>query len=422
LFKKILSNIEEKEYFKLEIIYDINKWVEQYPVMHEIIKFLGVILLALAAYIIAKRFVLKYIFKLVRKTRVEWDNLILNERLLKRIAYIPPLLVLQQFVYLLPDAGNFVSKILNSLLVLTVILILGSLINSLNSVYEKIPRFRDRPIKGYLQLVKIFIYIFGTIIVIGILAAKEPWTLITGLGALTAVIILVFRDTILSFVASIQISSYDLIKKGDWIEVPKYGADGDVIDIALHTVKVQNWDKTITVIPTYKLIEESFKNWRGMKETGGRRIKRSIYIDLSSVKFLDDDLFERLSKIQSLSEYLKTRKNEIEEYNKKYNIDVTVPVNGRRLTNIGTFRAYLKEYLNRRGDINTNLTFLVRQLDPGPNGLPVEIYVFANTTEWAKYEDIQSDVFDHIFAVVPHFGLKIFQNPTGNDFKKLSGN
>ena len=306
---------------KIQLISDINRWFEQYPATHEIIKFLGVVLLALAAYIITKRFILKYLLKIVRKTRLEWDDLVLNERLLKRIAYIPPLIVLQQFVYLLPDAGDFVSKILNSLLVLIVIFSFGSLINSLNIVYEKIPRFRDRPIKGYLQLVKIFIYIFGTIIVIGILAAKEPWTLITGLGALTAVIILVFRDTILSFVASIQISSYDLIKKGDWIEVSKYGADGDVIDIALHTVKIQNWDKTITVIPTYKLIEESFKNWRGMKETGGRRIKRSIYIDLSSVKFLDDDLYERLSKIQSLSEYLKTRKSEIEEYNKKYNID-----------------------------------------------------------------------------------------------------
>jgi len=401
----------------LETIFNINKWLEQYPVLIENIKFLGILFLAFISYVITKKIILKYISKVVSKTSIEWDDIVLNEKLLRRISYIPPVLVLQQFVYLLPDAGSLIGKILNALMVLIFLLIFGSLTNSLNNIYERIPRFRDRPIKGYVQLIKIFIYIFGVIIVVGILTAQKPWTLITGLGALTAVIILVFRDTILSFVASIQISSYDLIKKGDWIEVQKYGADGDVIDIALHTVKIQNWDKTITVIPTYKLIEESFKNWRGMKETGGRRIKRSIYIDLSSVKFLDDDLYERLSKIQSLSEYLKTRKSEIEEYNKKYNIDVTVPVNGRRLTNIGTFRAYLKEYLKRREDINTNLTFLVRQLDPGPTGLPIEIYVFANTTEWAKYEDIQSDIFDHIFAVVPHFELKIFQNPAGSDFK-----
>ncbi|HDQ45154.1 MAG TPA: mechanosensitive ion channel [bacterium] len=403
-----------------EFINAIDKWLAQYPLLNENIKFFGILLLALSVYVVTRMICLKYVAKLVRKTSVDWDEIILNEGLLKRISCIPPILVLRQFIHLLPDALTSIGKILDSVVVLLILLIIGSLIDSVIRLIERIPRFRDRPVKGYIQIVKIIVYIFGGILIIGILTAKEIWTLITGLGALTAIIILIFKDTILSFVASLQISSYDLVKEGDWIEVPKYGADGDVIDIALHTVKVQNWDKTITVIPTYKLIEESFKNWRGMQETGGRRIARSIYIDLSSVKFLDDDLYERLSRINSLSEYLKNKKQEIDEYNNKHHVDVTVPVNGRRLTNLGTFRAYLKEYLKRREDLNTNLTFLVRHLSPGPTGLPIEIYVFAGTTRWADYEDIQSDIFDHIFAVVPHFELRIFQNPTGNDFKALA--
>lgn len=404
----------------MKILDYINTWLKQFPVLYENIKLLGILLLAITVYVITKKFILKYLLKYVRSTSIKWDDLLLNEKLLRRISYIPPIIILRQFAYLLPDAETFIGRLLSSVIIFIILLIVGSLINSVNSIYENIPKYKDRPIKGYTQIIKIVLYILGSILILGILTAQEPWTIITGLGALTAIIILVFRDTILSFVASLQISSYDLVKKRDWIEVPKYGADGDVIDIALHTIKVQNWDKTITVIPTHKLVEESFKNWRGMQETGGRRIKRSIYIDLSSVKFLDEELYKKLSKINSLSEYLKNKKKEIEEYNKKHNIDISVPVNGRKLTNLGTFRAYLKEYLRRREDINTNLTFLIRHLDPGPTGLPIEIYVFANTIKWVEYEDVQSDIFDHIFAVMEHFELKIFQNPTGNDFRELT--
>lgn len=404
----------------MKILDYINTWLKQFPILYENIKLLGILLLAITVYVITKKFILKYLLKYVRSTSIKWDDLLLNEKLLRRISYIPPIIILRQFAYLLPDAETLIGRLLSSVIVFIILLIVGSLINSVNSIYENLPKYKDRPIKGYTQIIKIVLYILGSILILGILTAQEPWTIITGLGALTAIIILVFRDTILSFVASLQISSYDLVKKGDWIEVPKYGADGDVIDIALHTIKVQNWDKTITVIPTHKLVEESFKNWRGMQETGGRRIKRSIYIDLSSVKFLDEELYKKLSKINSLSEYLKNKKKEIEEYNKKHNIDISVPVNGRKLTNLGTFRAYLKEYLRRREDINTNLTFLIRHLDPGPTGLPIEIYVFANTIKWVEYEDVQSDIFDHIFAVMEHFELKIFQNPTGNDFRELT--
>ena len=237
---------------------------------------------------------------------------------------------------------------------------------------------------------------------------------------MTAVLLLIFRDTILSFIASLQITSNDLVRVGDWIEVPKFGADGDVIDIALHTVKIQNWDKTITVIPTHKLIDETFKNWRGMAQSGGRRIKRSILIDIESIRICDDALVERLKKIHLITDYVQDKLQELDEYNAEQQIDTSSPVNGRRMTNIGTFRAYVVAYLRHHKRIHQQMTFLVRQLPPGPTGLPLEIYVFTNDTAWAKYEAIQADIFDHILAVVPEFDLRVFQSPTGRDFSNLS--
>ena len=219
--------------------------------------------------------------------------------------------------------------------------------------------------------------------------------------------------------ASVQINSYDLIRKGDWIEMKKYGADGDVIDISLNVIKVQNWDKTIVVVPTYKLLEESFINWRGMQMTGSRRIKRSILIDVNSVKFCDEEMLNRFKKYQMISEYLETKTEEIKKYNVEHGFDESQLINGRRLTNLGTFRIYLENYLKKRQDVNTGLTFMVRHLDPGPTGIPIEVYVFAATTQWVKYEGIQADIFDHIFAVVPLFDLKVFQTPSGTDFRSL---
>ena len=237
---------------------------------------------------------------------------------------------------------------------------------------------------------------------------------------MTAVLLLIFRDTILSFIASLQITSNDLVRVGDWIEVPKFGADGDVKDIALHTVKIQNWDKTITVIPTHKLIDETFKNWRGMAQSGGRRIKRSVLMDIESIKICDDALVERLKKIHLITDYVQDKLLELEKYNVEQQVDTSSPVNGRRMTNIGTFRAYVVAYLRQHKKIHRQMTFLVRQLPPGPNGLPLEIYVFTNDTAWANYEAIQADIFDHILAVVPEFDLRVFQNPTGRDFSSLS--
>ena len=274
-------------------------------------------------------------------------------------------------------------------------------------------------IKGFLQVIKIVVFLIAVILTGSVLLNRSPAILLGGFGALTAVLMLIFKDAILGFVAGIQLTANKMVSYGDWIEMEKYGADGDVIDIALTTVKVQNWDKTITTIPTYALISESFKNWRGMSESGGRRIARSISIDVHSVRFCTDEMLKRFSKVQLISEYLKKRKKDIANHNKSNRIDPTNAVNCRRLTNLGTFRKYVEAYLKSLPVINQEMTFLVRQLRPTENGVPIQIYVFCSDKVWANYEAIQSDIFDHLLAVVPEFDLAVFQNPTGADFKKI---
>jgi miniconductance mechanosensitive channel len=296
------------------------------------------------------------------------------------------------------------------------LLIVGASINALQDMLSEHDARSDVPMKSYAQIAKIIIYVIGTLMTIGVLTGQSPWALLSGLGALMAVIILVFRDTILSLVASFTIASNRLVKVGDWIEAPGFGADGDVIDIALHTVKVQNWDKTITTIPTYKLVETSFKNWRGMQESGGRRIKRAIHLDTNTVRFCDEEMLTRFEKIQYIAGYVQQRRQEVDSDNKQRTADLSEPVNGRRLTNVGTFRAYVVAYLRNHQNIHQDMTFLVRQLAPTPQGLPLEIYVFTNTTVWSEYESIQSDIFDHLLAVVPRFDLRVFQEPAGSDF------
>ena len=261
--------------------------------------------------------------------------------------------------------------------------------------------------------------LFSIIVIISILIDESPFYLLSGIGALTAVLMLVFKDTILSFVSSIQISSNDLFKVGDWVEAPQFGADGDVKDIALHTVKIQNWDKTISIIPTHKLIDSSFKNWKGMSDSGGRRIKRSIYIDMNSIKFCDNQMLDTYKSITLLTDYIHDKISDISKYNTSKDIDKSY-INGRALTNIGTYRAYIKAYLKDNVNIHKDMTFLVRQLSPTERGLPIEIYVFSNNTDWIEYEEIQSDIFDHLIAASSQFALKIFQYPTGNDLNQNS--
>jgi miniconductance mechanosensitive channel len=402
------------------IINNISEWVTTNPILFLLVKVIGVIFGAFVIYFITHKILITIIRKVVSRTKTDFDDILLSEAILTKVSYILPVIFIQQFSFFNTEMENTFDNILEAVVALFVVLVINSVIDAFIEIVSKFEKFKDRPLKSYAQVVKIIFSIIGAILIFGIITGQNFWSLFAGLGAISAVLLLVFKDTIMAFVASIQIASYDLVKVGDWIEIPSMGVDGDVMDMALHTIKVRNFDKTITTVPTNKLIEQSFKNWRGMEETGGRRIKRSIYIDISSIKFLTAEMFERFDKFQLISNYLNEMKSEVENFNNEQDFDSSELVNGRRLTNVGTFREYLKAYLRNRTDINKNLTFLVRQLSPGPEGLQIEIYVFANTTAWVEYEEIQSDIFDHIMAVVPEFELKVFQNPTGNDFKRLN--
>lgn len=394
----------------------IVKWFENYPYLVQILKATGVIGLSFISYFITKHYIVKALSKITLKTKTKFDDILLKNEILNRISYIAPLIVINSFAYLFPSLENIIHKLSMALIAFVFLLITGPLLNSCHEIYLSLDLSQGRPIKGYLQVVKLIIYLFGGIIIISSLLGRSPLVLLSGFGAMTAVILLIFRDTILSLLASLQITSNDLVRIGDWIEAPKYKADGDVVDIALHTIKIQNFDKTFTIIPTHKLIEETFKNWRGMQQSGGRRIKRSLCIDMTSVAFCNTEMINRFKNFHLISDYINKKEEEIKLYNKENNVDSKTLFNGRRLTNLGTFRAYISAYLNKHQNIHKNMTFIVRQLAPGPDGLPIEIYVFASDIVWANYEAIQSDIFDHIIAILPEFDLRIFQNPTGHDF------
>lgn len=339
-----------------------------------------------------------------------------------RLSNIVPALVIQigigAVLHLPAWAAGFVQSLCAAFIILTIAIALSGGLNLLNELYQRRPDAVSRPIKGYVQVGKLLVYAAAAILIIAALMDQSPLLLLSGLGAMAAVLMLVFKDTILSLVASVQIGSNDMVRVGDWIEMPQLNADGDVIDIALHTVKIQNFDKTITTIPTHRLITESFRNWRGMAESGGRRIKRSLMIDQNSVQFLSDDATASLSRFGLLRDYLETKQNDIRSWNgRKAGCQI---VDRRRLTNIGTFRAYVLAYLQARPDIADDKTLLVRQLAPSEYGLPLEIYAFATTTAWADYEGIQADIFDHLIAILPEFGLRLFQRPTGLDMWALT--
>lgn len=321
----------------------------------------------------------------------------------------------------LPEAVLiFTNRIIGAAYIFLGLMIATQTSRVINQVYQRSEISKKRPIKGYLQGILIVLYLVGATSMIAVLIDRSPWMLFSGLGAMTAVLLLVFKDSLLSLVAGIQLTANDLIRVGDWIEMPQFNTDGDVIEIALHNVKVQNWDRTITVIPAHKFLENSFKNWRGMQESGGRRIKRSLFIDLNSVRFLNEEDVKNFSHIKLIEGYLRDKIEEIGRFNKGLDQASThVGANLRRLTNIGTFRAYVAHYLKSHPGIHQSLTFLIRHLEPGPEGLPLEIYVFTNNTDWAVYEGIQADIFDHLLAVLPEFGLRVFQKPSGRDFSFL---
>ena len=371
------------------------------------------ILFAYILFLVTNQIILRSIAKIFRKTATKFDDILLEQKVFNKLPYLIPLI----FLYSLRDVVPFfktMDRFLIALIALIILISLNALINAINDLYKK-SRFADKlNIKSYAQVVKLILNSVGIIIIAALLAGKSPIYFLSGLGALTAVLILVFKDTILSLVSSVQISSNDLFKIGDWIEAPQFGADGNVIDIALHSVKVQNWDKTICVVPTNQLINSSFKNWRGMSESGGRRIKRSIKINMKSIKFCSDSMIEKFKTIYLLKDYMEEKLKEINVYNIDKKINEADVVNRRSLTNVGTFRAYIKFYLKNNAKIHNDMTFLVRQLAPQSDGLPIEIYVFSNDTDWINYEAIQSDIFDHLLAILPEFELEVFQNLTGN--------
>jgi miniconductance mechanosensitive channel len=398
------------------------QWFDAHPVMAALA---GLVVLAVAAWlslVVVRRVVLRFLALLARRSPTFWDEVALESRLFRRLAWIVPLLIIHQGILVVPNLPDDLTRLVQQLAVASFILVMvracSALLTAVNEIYSRYPRAKDRPIKGYLQVVNIVAHLVAVILIIATLLDRSPIVLFSGLGAMTAILMLVFRDSILSLVAGVQLTANDLIRVGDWIEMPQFNADGDVIDIALNSVSVQNWDKTITVIPTHKFLEHSFKNWRGMFESGGRRIKRAIYIDMSTIRFLTEEEIEHFGRFALLRDYIAQKKKEIEEYNRAQQVEEGVIANARRLTNIGTLRAYIVQYLRQHPGIHQDMTLLVRQLSPTPEGLPLEIYAFTNDTRWVVYEGIQSDIFDHILAMVPQFGLRVFQKPAGQDVIK----
>ncbi len=385
----------------------------------------AVALLAFVAHQIARRLILRAVRSIARKTRIRWDDVLVERRVFERLTHLVPALVLYSAAPILFPQQEELSALLLRLtlayLYLAGAFAASALLSALVQIYEtSFEAARERPIRSYVQVVSIFLWLFISILVVAALTDRSPWAFLGGLGAMTAVLMLVFKDAILGLVASVQLAFNDMVRVGDWIEMPQYGADGDVIEILLTTVKVQNWDKTITTIPTYRLISDAFKNWRGMSESGGRRIKRSLLIDLQSIKFVDEALLARFKKIQYIQEYLERKLEETWRWNEEQGADLTSQVNGRNLTNVGTFRAYVEAYLRIHPDIHQDMTFLVRQLPPVEKGLPIEIYVFSREQRWARFEAIQADIFDHILAVVGEFDLRVMQVPTGADLRAFS--
>ncbi|GLZ85805.1 mechanosensitive ion channel protein MscS [Metapseudomonas resinovorans] len=391
-------------------------WLRQHNELHTVVSTSALILLAWVSNWIVRRILLRGLFRITGAH-------IQDHGLIKRLANVVPALVLAFGVKIVPNLPTalveVITNVCTAFIILTIALALSAALNIVSSLYQRRKDAHLRPIKGYVQVLKIAIFAIATILMIASLIDRSPLILLSGLGAMAAVLLLIFQDTLLSLVASVQITSSDIIRVGDWVEMPQLNADGDVIDIALHTVKVQNWDKTITTIPTKRFITDSFKNWRGMQESGGRRIKRCLYLDQNSVHFLSADDIDRLHRFRLLDGYLKAKESELLSWNSQLDESLRLPINSRQLTNIGTFRAYVEHYLRENLDIRKDMTLIVRQLAPTADGLPLELYCFTNTTAWASYESIQSDIFDHLLAILPEFGLRVFQHPSGADMRTL---
>ena len=386
----------------------------------------GLLALLIGAVIIdlvAKRILVGIVRAFAERSSVTWDDALVEHNVFGRLVQVLPALVVFAGVPFIPGLQDSLVQLIRNVamgyMVLMLTLGLTAMLSAAQTIYETLPIAKDRPLKGFVQLLQIVVWILGGVMIVAAVLDRSPLLLLSGFGAMTAILLLVFKDTILSLVASVQLTAQDMVRVGDWIEMPQFGADGDVVDVQLHTIKIQNWDKTITTIPTHRLISDSFKNWRGMSQSGGRRIKRSIFIDVSTIRKQTQDEVDRFTRFALLRDYIEAKEQELADYNAGLAVEVDEEVNQRRLTNIGTFRAYALNYLKNHPRIRKDMTLIVRQLAPGPEGLPLEIYCFTTTTAWAEYEDIQSDIFDHLLAIVPEFGLRLFQKPAGSDLANL---
>ena len=396
---------------------ELQLWIDQNPLG----AIGGLIALSVVVFLVARFLLARGLMYITARTEVKWDDIIIEKLRPFRVAWLAPLLLIFAFANLAHDYQLVVEKSALFLILWISAFTINGLLDAGNMIYERSPTYSGVSIQGYIDIIKILILLVGIILSISLFTGESPIILLSGLGAITAVLLLVFRDTILSLVASIQISSQDLIKEGDWIEVPSYGADGDVINMSLHMIKIQNWDKTITMIPTHKIIEVAYKNWRGMQESGGRRIKRSIHIDLGTIQFCDQEMLKRYRNVDILKGYIDEKISAIAAYQDDYDVeDIDFPLDGPNVTNATIYRTYIDKYLKSHRDIHQEgLTFLVRELEPGRSGLPLQVYVFTKTTDWVEYENIQAEIFDHLLAAARYFDLRIFQEPTGTDFSQL---
>jgi len=407
----------------------LNHWLNKLNISEAYVIYLKLTLLLFVLAIlciiinlIVKKILIRTIELGIKKTKTKLDDLLIEYKVFNTLSHIAPAVVIYLSASIVfadfPDAIIYVLRIVNAYISIILIAVSIKFLNAIQHYSENSEFFRDKPLNSYFQLAKIAVYSVGIIIVLSFLLNKSPLYFFSALGAMTVVLLLIFKDTILGLVASIQLSVNNMVNIGDWVSMPKYGADGDVIEMNLTTIKIQNWDKTITTIPTYAFISDSFKNWRGMSESGGRRIKRSLNIKINSIKFCTPELLKKLSKIQLIKQYIADTTKKIEVYNTQNKVDRSTLVNGRNLTNIGVFRIYTEAFVKNNPNINQEMTCLIRQLPPTEKGLPIEIYTFSNRQEWGIYEQIISDMFDHLLATIPEFELEVFQNPTGSDFRK----
>ena len=391
----------------------------------EFIAFALILLLAFVADAICRKVLLKVIARIVKQTKATWDDILFDHSVMVHLSRM----VAPVIIYLcipIAFAGStamaFVQRLCLIYIIVTFLSFVNSFLKAAYTVYSEMESLRGRPLKGLLQTLQVLLWFIGGIVVVSVLIGQSPLTLLAGLGASAAILMLVFKDSIMGFVSGVQLSANDMLKVGDWITMPKYGANGYVIEVTLNTVKVRNFDNTITTIPPYLLVSDSFQNWRGMRESGGRRVKRSINIDMTSVRFCTPEMLEKYRKVNLLKDYIDQTEEVVRVYNEENHIDNEVLVNGRRQTNLGVFRAYLTAYLKSLPVVNTELNCMVRHLQPTDHGLPVELYFFSNVKDWIPYEAVQADVFDHVLAVVPEFGLRIFQSPSGEDVRRFAGN